>query len=78
MRTSRRGPANTPASGEAPASAVVRVRVPQEREPGAERAAAGGGRGAGLLTGGQAGRKPTWIAPCTECRDKATSESSAS
>ena len=28
--------------------------MPQEREPAAERAAAGGGRGAGLLTGGQA------------------------
>jgi hypothetical protein len=44
----------TPASGEAPPSTVVRARVPQEREPAGERAAAGGGRGAGLLTGGQA------------------------
>jgi hypothetical protein len=57
MRRSRTGPATTPASGEAPASTVVRARVPQEREPAAERAAAGGGRGVGLLTGGQAGRK---------------------
>ena len=54
MRGSRTEPATTPASGEAPASTVVRARVPQEREPLAERAAAGGGRGVGLLTGGQA------------------------
>jgi len=57
MRRNRTGPATTPASGEAPAGTVVRARVPQEREPAAERAAAGRGRGAGLLTGGQAGRK---------------------
>jgi hypothetical protein len=79
MRTSRTGPPTTPASGEAPASTVVRARVRQEREPAAERAAAGGGRGVGLLTGGQAvGSAASWIAPCTECRDKATSESSVS
>ncbi len=57
MRRSRTGPATTPAPGEAPGSTVVRARVPQEREPAAERAAASGGRGAGLLTGGQAGRR---------------------
>jgi hypothetical protein len=33
---------------------VIKPRVPQQREPAAERAAAGGGRGAGLPTGGQA------------------------
>jgi predicted MFS family arabinose efflux permease len=43
MRTIRTGPATTSASGE-----------PQEREPAAERAATGGGRGVGLLAGGQA------------------------
>ena len=48
MRRSRTGPATTPASGEAPSSTVVRARVPQEREPAAERAAAGGGRGVGV------------------------------
>ncbi len=54
MRRSRTGPATTTASGDAPASTVVRARVPQEREPAAERAAIGGGRGVGLLVGGQA------------------------
>ncbi len=57
MRRSRTGPATTPASGEAPASTVVRARVPQEREPAAERTETGGGRGVGLHTDGQAGRK---------------------
>ena len=57
MTSSQTGPATTPASGEAPASTAVRARVPQEREPAAARAATGGGRGAGLLTGGQAGRE---------------------
>ncbi len=79
MRTSRTGPPTTPASGEAPASTVVRARVLQEREPAAERAAAGGGRGVGLLPAArQVGSAPSWIAPCTECRDKATSENSVS
>ena len=75
MRRSRTESATPPASGEAPASTVVRARVPQEREPAAERAAAGGGRGAGILTAAtQVGSAPSWIAPCTECRDKATFE----
>ncbi|MGH3194274.1 MAG: hypothetical protein ACRDOL_44835, partial [Streptosporangiaceae bacterium] len=54
MRRTRTGPATAPASGEAPASTAGRARMPHEREPAAERAATGGGRGAGLLTGGQA------------------------
>jgi len=58
---------------------VVRARVPQEREPAADRAAAGGGRGAGLLTGGQAGRRcPILDRALHRMRDKATSESSVS
>jgi predicted MFS family arabinose efflux permease len=54
MRRSPTGPPTTPASGEAPASTVVRARMPQAREPAAERPATGGGRGIGLLAGGQA------------------------
>jgi hypothetical protein len=77
MRRSRTGPATTPASSEAPGSTVVRARAPQEREPAAERAATGAGRGAGLLTGGQAGRRcPILDRALRRMRDKATSESS--
>jgi hypothetical protein len=57
MRRSRTGPATALPSGEVPASTVVRAAWPQEREPAAERAVADGGREAGLLTGGHAGRK---------------------
>jgi hypothetical protein len=79
MRRSRTGPATTPASGEAPASTVVRARVPQEREPAAERAAAGAAAGSGCSPAArQVGSAPSWIAPCTQCRDKAASESSVS
>jgi hypothetical protein len=54
MRRNRTGSATAPASGEGPAGTVVTARAPQEREPAAERAATGGGRGVGLLVGGQA------------------------
>ena len=54
MRRNRTGSATTPASGEGPGSSVARARVRQEREPATERAATGGGRGVGLLVGGQA------------------------
>jgi hypothetical protein len=54
MRRNRTGSATTPASGEAPASTMVRARVPQEREPAAGRAETGSGRGVRLLVGGQA------------------------
>jgi hypothetical protein len=54
MRRNRTGPATAPASGEAPASTVFRARAQQEREPAAERGATVGGRGVGLLAGGQA------------------------
>lgn len=54
MRRNRTGPATTPASGEGPGSSVVMACVGHEREQAAERAATGGGRGVGLLVGGQA------------------------
>jgi MFS family permease len=53
MRRTRTGPV-APASGQVPTSIVVRARAPQEREPAAERARTGGGRGVRLLVGGQA------------------------
>jgi hypothetical protein len=54
MRRNRTGPATVPASGEGPGSNVVMACVGYERERAAERAATGGGRGAGVLVGGQA------------------------
>jgi hypothetical protein len=79
MGRSRTEPATTPASGEAPASTAVRARLPPEREPAAERAAAGDSRGAGLLTGGHAGRKcPILERALHRLPRKATSESSVS
>ena len=78
MTRSRTEPAITPASGEAPASIVSgpACRKSGNRPRNAPRR---GGRGAGLLTGGQAGRKrPILDRALTECREKATSESSVS
>jgi len=54
MRRIQTGSAATPISGEAPAGPVVRALAPQQREPAAERAGTGGGRGIRLLVGGQA------------------------
>jgi predicted MFS family arabinose efflux permease len=54
MRKMRTGPATLPASGEAPASTVVRASAPQEREPVAEHAVTGGSRRVALLVSGQA------------------------
>jgi hypothetical protein len=54
MRRSRTGPATTPASGEAPPAPWSGPACRKSGKPAAERAAAGGGRRVGLLTGGQA------------------------
>jgi predicted MFS family arabinose efflux permease len=53
MRRIRTIAAATAPSGAASASTLAGSRAPHEREPAAERAATGGGRGIGLLVGGQ-------------------------